>query len=186
MPRRVYDGFCKVDIVGGLEVVRVTDSVSILFYDATNDRVLLVRQPRPAIASADNPEGYITETVAGRFDKNLGVKALAVQEAKEEAGVEIEEDDVLLLNGGRPMALSAGIITEHAYLAFAELNPDRAEEEERIFGVESEGERISRVWVPTAQFLDGRYCCEDLRVFTLRLWFSVWMKLTHDRYFTIL
>lgn len=175
-----YEGFSKVYNVqtpdGWREVVRVTDSVCILLYDATNDRVLLVRQARAAMAASGNPQGYITEAVAGRFDKNLGPKALAIAEAEEEAGVGITEDEVLLFNGGKPMALSAGILTERSYLAFARVNPERMETEDRVFGVD-EGEKTSRVWIPAAEFLSDHYECEDVRVLTFKLWFTFWYAL---------
>ena len=85
-----YDGFLKVYVVetpqGPREVVYATDSISILLYNPDEKYLLLVRQPRAPMISPDNPEGYLVELVAGRFDVELGAKALAVKEAAEEVG----------------------------------------------------------------------------------------------------
>lgn len=153
-------------------VLRATDSVAGLLYDRTNDRVLLVRQRREAMERSDNPDGFITELVAGRFDVKLGPKALLVKEAKEEAGVTLVEDDVRLLNGGKPMALSAGVLTERCYLAFAEITTDAVELDERTFGLAEEGEAIGRVWMDAQAFVDGLEsgAHECLRTFALALY----------------
>jgi nicotinate (nicotinamide) nucleotide adenylyltransferase len=170
---RVYSGFCQVEMVdagkGAREVVRTNDSVCILFYVRDRNKIMLVRQMREAAIRDDNPSGTLVELLAGRFDVNLGVKALAVKEAKEEAGASISEDDVMLLNNGCPMILSGGILTERSYLAYAVINSCQIEHEERIFGVQSENEAIQRVWLTPEEFRE--YICEDVRVFALREWF---------------
>lgn len=150
--RTIYNGFFKLEEwdVGGPfthVVLRGTDSVAGLLVDMTHERFLLVRQQRPAMIREDNPDGFITEAVAGRFDVNLGPKALLVKEAKEEAGVEISEADVELLNHGLPMALSAGATTERSYLAYVEIHPDTVDpDDQQQRGVADEGEAITRVW----------------------------------------
>lgn len=148
-------------------VVRASDSVVGLLYDATNDRVLLIRQARAAMIREDNPEGMITECVAGRFDVNLGPKALMVKEALEEASVVITEKDVTVLNQGKPMALSAGVLTERSYVVFAEVHPDQVTgSDDDTFGLASEGESIQRVWVSTSEFLT--MVVDEIRVFALQ------------------
>lgn len=167
------NGFCRVEILDTLvgERMRVvcTDSVNILVYDKSRDCVLLVRQPKAGAISRSNPRGMITETVAGRFDVSLGPRALAVKEAREEAGVEIREDQVELLNDGKPMYLSAGLFTERAYLAYVEVDSSNVEQTERVFGIVGEGERIRRIWVPVRDL--ESLVCEDARVFALVQWF---------------
>ena len=175
MPRRVigWNGFFKIVVVhrddGRLrEFLEASDSVSLLVYDRDRRRILLVRQIRESQERADNPGGYITETVAGRFDCDLGAAALAAKEACEEAGVTIRSDDVVLLNSGRPMAVSAGSTAERAYLCYAEVGADAIEEAERVFGVD-DGEDITRVWIPVDEL--EKYVAEDVRVFALIQWF---------------
>lgn len=168
-----YQGFYRLDIylVGKNhhEVVTASDSVCALFYLKDQDKVLLVRQPRVAMATDDNPHGFITELVAGRFDVDLGPKALVVKEAAEEVGAKITEDQVMLLNNGEPVAVSSGMTNEKSHLAYVEITSDMIEMEEREFGLAEEGEKIQRVWLEVQDFLD--HCCEDLRVFALQQWF---------------
>lgn len=112
----------------------------------------------------ENPTGTIIEAVAGRFDIDLGPpKELLIKEAREEAGVFLQEKDVLLLNGRKPLALSAGILTEQTYLAVAFFSPDTVEAGDHVErGAEHEDERITRVWVPVEKFITMVH--EDLRV----------------------
>ncbi|MBT7082138.1 MAG: NUDIX hydrolase [Chloroflexi bacterium] len=174
MPQRlVYDGFLKVKVVetpeGPREVVQVTNSVSILLFNPDEKYVLLIRQARVPMISDSNPGGFIVETVAGRFDINVGVTALAIKEAQEEVGATIEESDVVLLNGGKPLALSPGVLTERAYLAMAKVDVPYGEATDRVFGVADEGESIQRVFMKFDEITDylNSGQCEDLRVFTL-------------------
>jgi len=172
MPSKiVWNGFYKVELIEipgaphPLEIIHATDSVSVLFYNLAERYALLVRQPRIAMATDKNPEGMITETVAGRFDLKIGARGLIVKEALEEAGVEITEGQIEMLNNGQPMALTAGCSTEKAYLAICEINATMIEAQERVFGVKDEGEEIERIFIPFADLEE--YVCEDLRVFTL-------------------
>ena len=165
----MFQGFFRVERITtdeGLvrDIVLSTDSVNLLVYDKSQDRVLLVKQVRESQIRDDNPAGFITETIAGRFDVDLGVKALAVKEAKEEAGVKVTEDRIVVLNQGVPMALSAGILAERAYLCYVEVTEEDFEQEERSFGTDA-GEHVRRVWIPVSELKD--YVCEDVRVYGL-------------------
>lgn len=111
-----------------------------------------------------NPDGEMIELVAGRFDVKVGPKALFVKEAKEEVGAVITEDDVELLNEGRPLALSPGVLTERAYLAFVEIKESHLLPGES-FGVAEEGEVTNRLWMDENEFIAGPHA--DLRVYTL-------------------
>ena len=170
---RVYNGFFKVDLVktprGTQEVVRATDSITILFYNSSDKTVLLVREPRTSIITEENPQGLMTGNVAGRFDVDLSPRALAVKEAFEEAGITINESDVVLLDNGLPMAVNAGMIDEKCYLAFAIIETHNIETDERIFGNPEEGESIERIWMTIEEFV--KYQPECLKVFTLQQWF---------------
>ncbi len=172
--RVLYDGFAKLEewFVGGPHphlVLRSTDSVAILLHDTVNHRILLVKQSRVAMIRKDNPDGLITEAVAGRFDVSLSPVELAVKEAFEEARAIIQESQVALLNYGEPVALSAGISTERSWLAYAAISPHQLTGNDTdVFGVPEEGEQIKRVWVSEETFLADDYVCEDVRVYAFR------------------
>lgn len=167
-----YDGFYKIRIVdtpqGTREVVEATNSVSILFYFPIGDKVLLIKEPRASMISDDNPEGITTQSVSGRFDVDLSPKALMIKEADEEAGVLIEEEDIVMLNGGQPMAVSAGMTNEMCYLAFAEIYPEMIFDHGKIFGCPTEGEKIERVWINRKDFISQPTTC--VRVFAFQQW----------------
>jgi len=169
----VHKGFYTFEIhetpSGKREVLRTSNVVDVLIYEPEKRRILLVRQPRLSMITEDNPEGMITEVVAGRLIDGLGVKAQIVKEIFEEVGVKIFEDDVELLNNGRPVAVSAGAMDEMAYLAYVEIKAQDMEQEERIFGVSEEGEKITRVFVDIDDL--ENYICEDARTFALIQWF---------------
>lgn len=166
--KTVYQGFFSVDVVempeGPREVVRTTDSVSILIYDEINERIILVKQARASMMTNDNPEGLILETVAGRIDKPLPLEDIIIDEVLKEAGVRITKQDIVLLNAGQAMAVSAGAMTEKSYLAFVVIKPNQMEED-RVFGDSDEGERIVRVCLSLDKL--KTYICEDIRVFAL-------------------
>ena len=171
--QRVYDGFFKVDLVdtpqGPSEVVRATDSVTILLYNISNHCILLISEPRTALITEKNPEGLRIGCVAGRFDVDLSPKALIIKEAKEEAGVTLRESDIVLLNNGQPLAINAGMTNEKCYLAFATIGWDDYEPDEKLFGNPKEGEKIERIWMTRGEF--ARYQPECLKVFALQQWF---------------
>lgn len=164
-----YRGYFTLDIIhtpdGPREVLRGDDSACVLIYDRANRRAVLVRQPRATMVRDDNPDGTLTEAVAGRFDGAYGVKELIAKEAWEEAGVRLEEGQIELLNHGEPVALTAGATDERCYLAYAEIEPGQMEAGERERGAEGEGERITRVFVGADALED--YVCEDARVYGL-------------------
>ncbi len=167
-----FNGFVQVETWDGglpfpLVVVRASDSVVGLLVDSTNDRVLLVRQHRAAMVRKDNPDGLITELAAGRFDVELGPKALLVKEAREEAGITLSEDDVELVNVGAPMALSAGVLTERTYGGIVFIRPEQIGEGEVGYGVMDEGESISRVWMSIPEFTSPNTQHDDWRVWAM-------------------
>lgn len=152
---RLYDGFVKVerDDTSGHEVVVATDSVAVFIFDQIGEQVVFISQCREPMIRGDNLTGEITEVVAGRFDKEIGVSALVVKEIKEEVGLTISEDDVQLLNNGVPLALSPGILTERTYLALVEVEfcNDELVDTETVFGAADESERITRKIVPLSE-----------------------------------
>ena len=110
----LYDGFVKVtkDTETGFEIVTVADSVGFLIWNKDKNEVLFTLQFRAPMGCS------LMEVPAGRFDKNVCIKELVVKEAKEEVGVTITEDDVILLNNGKPLAVAPGVLTERCYLAY--------------------------------------------------------------------
>ncbi len=159
----LYDGFVKVskDKKTGYETVSVTDSVAFLLYERTTDRVILTIQHRDPIGCA------IIEVPAGRFDVDLDVKELVVKEAKEEVGVSLSEDDVILLNNGKPLAVSPGVLTEKCYLAYAEITMSQITfDDKKFYGVPEEGEKITRIIIPASD-LYGNEEFQDLKTYAL-------------------
>ncbi|MFH0873442.1 MAG: NUDIX domain-containing protein [Candidatus Komeilibacteria bacterium] len=173
----LYKGFFQLDRVAlpngrAEEVLRTSNSVCVLIYDQTLDRFILVRQARASQISETNPTGQITELAAGRFDGAYTVRQLMAKEVREETGIEVSEQDFVLLNGGQPMAVSAGAMTERSYLGYVSVRTDEdLSAESKTYGLASEQESINRVTLKRVQaerYLQGG--CEDIRVFALLTW----------------
>ena len=164
------DGFAKLWETDKKHlVVQTTDSVAFLILVTDLNQVLLTHQYRPAtLDPEDSSNGMITEVTAGRFDAKLTVEELIAQEASEEAGATISSDQVILLNDGRPVYLSPGIITEKQVLAVVVVDSKQIEDTEKVFGVASEGEQITRVWMAVDKFIDGPH--QDMKTFALATW----------------
>lgn len=172
----LHDGFVRLerwdDNGFTREVVRTTDSACGLLIDMTNRRVLLISQSRVPMRRDDNPEGISISTVAGRFDKDLGPKALLVDEALAEAGVTITQDDVQLLNMGVPMYLSSGVLTERSFIAVALIHPKGIAHGDTGLGDKSEGEDIDRVWVPINTLIHPDTMFSSMRTWALAQWLA--------------
>ena len=150
---------------GWRQFLKTQDSLTILIYIEDLDKFVLVRQPREALITYENPEGMVTECVAGRFDKSVTPMELAILEAKQEAGITLYEADIELLNKGKSMPVSPGSTTERAYLAYAIVTSERMGSDQQQFSAEDEDERITRLLVDPGDLMEQG--CEDLRVFTL-------------------
>lgn len=179
---RVYGGdddpkaFAIVDRVLDATRDRATDvvrtkagrySVGFLIYVPERDSVILVGQNRTAMISDSNPNGYVVEVPAGRCDRPESVKATIAREASEEVGAMVEEDQIVLLNDGVPLAMSPGILDELMYLAYIELDEGQLSPD-RKFGLADEGEVIDRMLVPTQKACDT--VCVDMKTKAL-LWY---------------
>lgn len=147
------------------EVLRTTNSVSLLVYVEDQGTIILVQQPREPRISATNPTGMVVESISGRFDGAYTVKELAVKEAHEEAGLDIYPNQVEVLNFNQPMSISAGALTEVAYLCLATIQSSQVGIDVGIFSAEGEDERIERMMFPV-ETLD-QCIWEDVRVFAL-------------------
>ncbi|OGL92141.1 hypothetical protein A3H12_01655 [Candidatus Uhrbacteria bacterium RIFCSPLOWO2_12_FULL_47_9] len=145
------------------ELIRTTDSVAGVLHDVVNERILLIRQDHVAAMSDENPHGTLVTPFAGRFDVKLSPKQLLIKEAMEEVGVDLTEDDIEMLNFGQSMVLSIGVLTERAYLCYAEVRPEQLTgKDDDVRSAEGENEGITRHWVSTKDL--ETFVCDDLRV----------------------
>lgn len=160
--RVVHNGWLQVlevDFHGRThEIVVTTDAVAVLIYVRDMDSVVFVKQERPVARSKENPEGYLLELPAGRFDRALGIRQLIIAEAQEEAGVKIEFDHIYILNGGKPMYLAPGVLRESLYLAYAEVDSSQIDLTRESFG-EKGKEYTERVLVKVDDLPDMQFDC---------------------------
>ena len=150
----VYDcGFLSVeqDPESGFYLVRTTNAAAILVYVPKLDAVVMIEQERVALVKAENPTGISNEVPAGRFDRDTDLVSLLQSELEEEAGIRLGRDAIKILNGGIPLSLAPGVLTERAYLAYAEAEPDDIDFTKAQFGVKAENEKILRRLVPVAE-----------------------------------
>ena len=161
----LYQGFAKLYQAPNKHLVlQVSDSVGFLVINTDTDEILLVKQSRMPMMRPDNPKGEIVESPAGRFDYKTTPCELIASEAGEEVGVTIAPKDVIMLNGGIPLALSPGIITERMYLGLVFVSNEQIELEDRVFGVDSD-EHITRIKLKVKDL--EIYLFEDLKTFAL-------------------
>jgi UDP-sugar diphosphatase len=70
------------------EIVQAHDSVAILIYHRERDRLILVKQFRPAVY-LHNDDGMTIELCAGIVDKELTLQEIAQEEIEEECGYRV-------------------------------------------------------------------------------------------------
>ena len=101
---RRYSGFFKIDefvfkhalFAGGIsdtvkrEVLERGDAVAVLPYDPKKDAIVFIEQLRIG-ALRTKPSPWLLEVVAGMIDKPESAESVAIREAKEEAGLEINQ-----------------------------------------------------------------------------------------------
>lgn len=172
------DGLVKIADTGFLQLwkdkktghsfIEGTESLTLLIYVKDSDEVIVIEQVREAMRTPENPSGEIMELIAGRFDNNQTILQLAVNEAREECGATIEEDQIEILNNGIPLALSSGSTSEKGYLAYAEIYSYQLESD-RVFGLAGEHERIARHMVKVEDFAKMTY--QEIRMMALSQWF---------------
>lgn len=153
------------DLENGHLVVVSTDSVGILMYDLVSEKVILTRQSRSPMKGVTDENGMLVEVPAGRFDCDLGVVGLVLKEVFQETGLTIKSEDVGILNGGRPLSLCPGTNTERMYLAAVEIDLSAVHQDDKVYGEESEGERIERLVLSFADFLSMDF--QDMKTWAL-------------------
>ncbi|MEL7171417.1 MAG: NUDIX domain-containing protein [Pseudomonadota bacterium] len=84
------------------------DAVTVLPYDAKEDRVLLIEQFRPAVAARRDPNAWCIEVPAGRIDTDEDAETALRREAEEEAGLVLGR--LMKLPGYYP---TPGLASEH-------------------------------------------------------------------------
>lgn len=115
------------------EVFDRGDAVCLLLYDQKQDAVVLVEQFRAgAIERESSP--WLFEIVAGVIELGEQPEAVAIREAKEEAGIELTEVRPILTCFPSP-----GGVSEQVYLYYAEVD---ARGVSGVFGLASEQEDI--------------------------------------------
>ena len=175
---RIFEGrFVIVDLFQDIkrsrasEVVRTKNgrySVGFLIYHRGQDSIILVEQNRPAMICETCPEGLIEEVPAGRCDRPESPREVIAREASEEVGAEIYPDQIVLLNGGEPLAMSPGILEEMMYLGYVKIEPEQLAED-RLFGLPEEGEFITRKLIPVSVLYELQF--QDMKTFALVQWF---------------
>ena len=152
------------------EVVYATDAVAILLYNIEKKQIILVRQLRvPILLRGEVLGGCVTEVVAGRLDKpEKSFKEIAIEEAFEEAGVTISEEDIEVLNFGVPPASSSGMTTECCYLLYAEIKSGKLKHK-KTYGLKNEGEQTTRICWPVEDL--DKFPWYDMKTFALIQWF---------------
>lgn len=163
-----YGGFLKVEklclsvphLADGQEFEQIRElavqgsSVFILPYDPKTQEVVIVAQHRPG--AIYDSSSLVYETIAGRVDKDLSIEEIVVAEAQEEAGLDVDKQDIVKLG---EYYVSPGASTEkaHIYLVSYDLSGVPLEE---IHGLESEGENIlmKKMHIQEAFDLSERGC----------------------------
>lgn len=111
--------------------------VFLTLIDKKNQKMLLVKQAR-AGAIIDNAEQpYTIEPIAGVVDEGYTPIEVAIKEAKEEANIDLNVEDLSLM---KSCYLSPGISNEYGHFYYAEFDSENYEVGQ--FGVEEESEDI--------------------------------------------
>jgi hypothetical protein len=154
-------------------VVKTTNSIGVLPHVIDRDVVVMANQERDSMCTAENPKGLLEEIPAGRFDYTVSLKDLIVAEIKEEIGATITPADIVLINGGQPLALSPGVLTEEMVLAYVPMMSSQLEDEDRIFG-EGGNEAIRRKFIPIASLPNYQVRC--MKTFAAVQWFLNYLR----------
>ena len=95
-PHFIYTSLAKFTQNGvekDWEIVKAHDSVAILIYHREHDRLVLVKQFRPAVYLHNN-NGMTIELCAGIVDKELSLQEIAQEEIEEECGYRVPVENV--------------------------------------------------------------------------------------------
>ena len=126
--KTVYEGFYKInsvkyshslhagDMTGPIDVELFVrgDVVGLLPYDPVSDRVALIEQFRIG-AMHNKPDPWLVQIIAGMIDTDETPEQVVIREAKEEAGIELVDVELI----SRYIA-SPGASTEEVFVFYAE------------------------------------------------------------------
>lgn len=116
------------------EIFERGDAVVLLPYDPVNDKVVLIEQFRLGAMKSKTP--WQLEFIAGMFGENEAPIDVAIREAKEEADLDINKDDIIEMNN---FFTSPGGTSECIYMFAAKVDSSNVG---GVFGLEEEGEDI--------------------------------------------
>ncbi|SFB81999.1 NUDIX domain-containing protein [Pseudoalteromonas denitrificans] len=151
----VYKGFFKIErygfrhklFSGGYsdiiyrEILERGHAVAVLPYDAANDTVLLIEQVRiGALDPTLDKSPWLLECIAGMADGSDDYQKVAIKEAQEEAGLELDNLTFMLSYLSSP-----GGTTERLYLYLAQTDLSQSG---GLFGLDHEGEDIKVHVIP--------------------------------------
>jgi ADP-ribose pyrophosphatase len=111
------------------------DAVAVLPYDSVTDQIILVEQFRLGALKSDGGPWQL-EIIAGMFGENEAPVEVIVREAKEEANLDIADENIEPIMN---YLSSSGGASECIHLFFAHVDSSNAA---GVFGLEEEGEDI--------------------------------------------
>lgn len=183
--KSMYSGYSKVDVCrfsfprfdgtteGPIEreVIDRGHAAAVLPYDPVRDEVVLIRQFRMPVYMAGSAEPWMYEVVAGVIDPGETAEAVAIREAKEEAGLTIGSVERIMR-----YYVSPGMLTERIDLFLARVDATAAQ---GIHGLDAEAEDI-RVEAMTAEAAFAMLSQGRLENATVVLALQ-WLALNRDR-----
>ncbi|WP_019028444.1 NUDIX domain-containing protein [Colwellia piezophila] len=119
------------------EVFERGDAVVVMPYDVKQDKVLLIEQFRPgALRGEDSP--WLLEFIAGMFDDNESPIDVAIREAKEEADIDLTDNDLVPI---MQYLSSPGGMSERIHLYLAHFDSENVNSGD-VYGLLEENEDI--------------------------------------------
>ena len=131
------------------EIFERGDAVVVMPYDPVQDKLLLIEQFRPgALRRADSP--WLLEFIAGMFNEQENAIDVAIREAKEEADLHLDEQDIHPI---MEYLSSPGGMSESIHLYWAKVNADDIKAGQ-VYGLDNEHEDILLHLVTREQALE--------------------------------
>lgn len=160
--KRVYDGFFKVDEYSLRQEAEGRDfefkrlnferghAAAVLLYDPERDTVLCVEEFRIGnlAAGMEGEQSFSLGPIAGMIDEGETAVDAAIREAREEAGVEISESDIISEFTTLP---SPGGSSETVTMLLA--TADLGGIDEGVFGMDGEAEQTWRRILPREEVM---------------------------------
>jgi len=160
--KRVYDGFFKIDEYSLRQEAEGRDfefkrlnferghAAAVLLYDPERDTVLCVEEFRIGnlAAGMEGEQSFSLGPIAGMIDEDEYPVDAAIREAREEAGVEISENDIIAEFTTLP---SPGGSSETVTMLLA--TADLSGLENGVFGMDDEAEQTWRRILPREEVM---------------------------------